>query len=233
MKNIYIITGGTMVHVTPHFSVCAPAYGKVGSELYDRLSANNWAEKYSIYLIKTKMAGVNSAKTMEHLKSLNIDKAIETNDELEVFVEIVSRQSETVAIVMAAAICDFAPQELTAYEDKTPIQIITFGKDKKRLHKAHSLELKLEPSKKIVDIIKKNSSEIFLVTFKATAGSTKEKLVEKALFNLKRSCSNLVFGNDIQNKINLIVTEDNEVLEAVDRASALDVFCGEFFRRIG
>jgi hypothetical protein len=41
-----------------------------------------------------------------------------------------------------------------------------------------------------------------------------------------------VFGNDIHNKINLIVTEKNEVLSAENRASALEVFATEFFKRI-
>lgn len=232
MKNIYIITGGTMVHITPHFSVCAPAYGKVGVELYRRLFRDKKDEKYIIYLIKTKMAGINSTETIEHLKGLNINEAIETNDDLEKFVKIISADGQTASIIMATAICDFAPKVLNAYEDEIPLEITKFGKDKKRLHKAHSLHLKLEPSKKIVDIIKRNNPEIFLVTFKTTANSTKEELVKKAFFNLERSRSSLVFGNDIQNQINLFVTDDNKVLSAKNRASTLDIFSKEFFRRL-
>jgi len=33
MKKIVIYTGGTMVHVRPHFSLCAPAYGTVGEAI--------------------------------------------------------------------------------------------------------------------------------------------------------------------------------------------------------
>ena len=100
------------------------------------------------------------------------------------------------------------------------------------MHKAHSLELKLEPSKKIVDLIKKNNENIFLVTFKTTANETKETLIEKAFFNLERSHSNLVFANDIQNKINCIVGNQQEVLDADTRESALDIFSREFFKKI-
>lgn len=231
-QNIYIITGGTMVHVTPHFSVCAPAYGKVGSELNGYLNENIKDDKYNIYLIKTKMAGFNSDEVIEHLDTLNIKSSIETNEELEKLVTILSRENETKSIIIAAAICDFEPKELLAYEDKTLLKITNFGKDKKRLHQAHSLELKLQPSRKIVDIIKKNNSEIFLVTFKTTAGSTKEILIEKALTNLKRSRSNLVFGNDIHQKLNLIVTDDDEVLSFENRESALEGFSLEFLERI-
>lgn len=231
-QNIYIITGGTIVHVTPHFSICAPAYGKVGLILYDYLMEHSKSNQYSIYLIKTKMAGANSAKVIEHLKYLNLKSSIETNDNLEKLVKVISQRSETKSIIMASAICDFEPEELLGYEDKTPIKITNFGKDKKRLHKAHSLELKLKPSRKIVDIINKTNPQIFLVTFKTTAGSTEEILIEKSLFNLKRSSSDLVFGNDIHHKINLIVTEEDEVLNFENRETALEGFSIEFFKRI-
>ena len=232
MKNIYIITGGTMVHITPHFSITAPAYGKVGIELYRMLNESISSDVYTIYLIKTKMAGCNSDEVMEHLKSLNLKTTIETNDELKSFVELISQERSTKAIIMASAICDFEPEELSAYEEKNPVTITDFGKDKKRLHKAHSLELKLKPSSKIIDIIKKSNPHIFLVTFKTTAGETEEKLIEKSLYNLKRSQSNMVFGNDIQNKINLIVTEKEEVFRAESREAALGVFCRVFLERI-
>ncbi len=228
---IYIITGGTMVHITPHFSVTAPAYGTVGVELYKQLNAQSLSKAYTIYLVKTKMAGVNSDEVTEQLTNFGLKSTIETNDELKSFVEVVSKESRTKAIIMASAICDFQPEALTAYEDDTSIKITEFGKDKKRLHKAHSLELKLEPSKKIVDIIKKINPEIFLVTFKTTAGSTKEVLIEKSRYNLNRSQSNMVFGNDIQNRINLIVTED-EVFSAESRALMLELFVEEFFKKI-
>jgi len=135
MKNIYIITGGTMVHITPHFSVAAPAYGKVGSEIYARFSLvlkeKNLENRYRIFLIKTKMAGLNNTETVEHLKSLNIDNAIETNDDLEAFVSCVSAKTESVGIIMSFAICDFEPEELNAYEGEKAVTVSEFGKDKK------------------------------------------------------------------------------------------------------
>jgi len=42
----------------------------------------------------------------------------------------------------------------------------------------------------------------------------------------------LVFGNDIEHKINLIVTEENEVLSAETRGSTLEILATEFFKRI-
>ena len=77
-----------MVHITPHFSITAPAYGKVGVELYGMLSENVSSEEYTIYLVRTKMAGVNFDEVIEHLKSLNLKSTIETNDKLKSFVEV-------------------------------------------------------------------------------------------------------------------------------------------------
>ena len=102
-NNIYIITGGTMVHVTPHFSVCSPAYGKVGLKLHQYLNSNSGSDKYTIYLIKTKMAGVNSDEVIEHLKHLNIKSTIETNDDLESLVETLIQNSETKSIIPRAS----------------------------------------------------------------------------------------------------------------------------------
>ena len=37
-KRMFVICGGTMNHVTPHFSFCAPAYGSVGLKLYNEIN---------------------------------------------------------------------------------------------------------------------------------------------------------------------------------------------------
>ena len=236
MKTIYIITGGTMVHVTPHFSLCAPAYGKVGGDIYNRMTIalddKLVGDEYRVFLIKTKMAGINSEGAKAQLNHLGFHASLETNDDLELFIRTVISKPETVSIIMAAAICDFTPDTLTGFEDTTPVSISEFGKDKKRLHKAHSLNLKLSPSKKIIDIIKEKRPDLFLVTFKTTGGATETELVSKSLYNLKRSGSDLVFGNDIQNQKNIVVTPDNQTFCGEDRQATLDIFCGEFFSRI-
>lgn len=236
MKNIYVITGGTMVHVTPHFSMCAPAYGKVGEDIYTKMMTifnqeTNEAD-YNLHLIKTRMAGLNSSDTIEHLSEIGFNSSLETNDDLQSLIGLLCLQESTAGIIMAAAICDFTPKELQAYEGTERVTINEFGKDKKRLHKAHSLSLKLNPSNKIIDLIKTKRPDIFLVTFKTTAGSSEEELVKKALHNLTRSQSDIVFGNDIHNKINVIVSSDESTLRGTDRQSTLDLFCSDMFGRL-
>lgn len=238
MKHIYIITGGTLVHVTPHFALCAPAYGQVGTDIFDRISAalhdKDLQETHQPFLIKTRMAGQNSEETDAHLSSLGFDlhEAIETNDDLEGFVRVLVGREETAVIIMAAAICDFVPEELTGFEGDTAVTISEFGKDKKRLHQAHSLNLKLRPSNKIIDLIKTSRPDIMLVTFKTTAGATEAELVAKASLNLQRSNSDFVFGNDIHSKINVVVLPNKQLIRGQDRQDTLDRFCLELIHKL-
>ena len=75
MQNIYIITGGTMVHVTPHFSVCSPAYGQVGLKLYDYLTENSKNPKIAI-IVQEYFIYINSIiKVVKRLRIENLEIA--------------------------------------------------------------------------------------------------------------------------------------------------------------
>ena len=48
-----------MQHVSPHFSLCAPAYGNVGYDIYCAMKSrinNDVDSEYSVRIIPTKMA---------------------------------------------------------------------------------------------------------------------------------------------------------------------------------
>jgi hypothetical protein len=227
MKIIYVITGGTMVHISPHFSLCAPAYGSVGVNICRRLSRKISFQKlesrYGVCLIKTKMAGQNSKSVKTHLEELGAASP-ETNQDLQTLINTLVRYAETAAIVMAAAVCDFEPVELMATGD-TDMKIIKFGKDQKRLHHIKSLTLQMRPSDKIIDQIKHTRPDIFLVTFKTTAGVDENEMLSQALYNLKRSKSNLVLANDVQKRQNMVVTSEGENRTAENRQIAVNILC--------
>ncbi len=233
MKTIYIITGGTMVHVTPHFSLCAPAYGQVGAEIYERLSALAAAatppSSCQVHLIKTRMAGRNHPETIAHLAALGAPTSPETNHDLGNLVDALLRSPDTSGLIMAAAICDFQPEELTATGEEGFVTMLHFGKDQERLHHVESLMLKLQPSEKIIDRVKKVRPEMRLVTFKTTAGMGEEALFRQARYNLQRSQSDMVFANDIQHHLNLVVTAQGERLRGADRKATIDLFCQHFW----
>jgi hypothetical protein len=67
----YVISGGTMVHVAPHFSFCAPAYGAVGQTIKARLQ-HRLNEAYGhpedapdVVLLRTEMARAGTKRTPE------------------------------------------------------------------------------------------------------------------------------------------------------------------------
>jgi phosphopantothenoylcysteine synthetase/decarboxylase len=237
MKYIYVITGGTLVHISPHLSICAPAYGNVGKGIYKRLSealkSKGLEQIYQVCLVRTKMAGTNALETEMHLKRLGFASKVETNHDVENLTRCLIGCDETLAIVMAAAICDFEPVELTTKNISGETIWKSFGKNQKRLHQVESLTLTMRPGMKIIDLIKSSRKDIFLVTFKTTAGVTEEETFEQALSNLRRSKSDLVFANDIQNQQNMIVSPRAERIKGTDRSSTLDILCQRLLDGIG
>jgi hypothetical protein len=87
-RKIVVIGGGTMVHVTPHFSLCAPAYGKVAKSIHDKLCAKG-GDVESV-LVLTKMA-----QTKPQLSPL-----IETNDDLSQYVDTLLEDDSVKCIVV-------------------------------------------------------------------------------------------------------------------------------------
>ena len=56
-KSFYVISGGTIVPVSPHFALSAPAYGRVGVELSALLQAPGLLDQGSrVHHIRTRMA---------------------------------------------------------------------------------------------------------------------------------------------------------------------------------
>ena len=248
MKNIYIFTGGTTTQIAPHFSLCSEAYGQVGDDLFDSFNKYNTDSfsSYRIYVIKTKMALGNNEQygaLARHFMKMGIRNInnIKTNQDISDIVDVLIRQEDTKCIVMACALCDYEPIKMgVSFSDDSLMDgdlVHDFRKDgviEKRLHKAQGLTLKLKPAEKIINKIRKYRKDIFLISFKATAGDSFRKTYLKGLGNLKASSSNLVFANDIVNKHNMIVTPEEFPYNFESRrGEALDFLAKMSFSRMG
>lgn len=184
-KKVHIISGGTISKVRPHFALAAPAYGAVGRTLH-KLAIEEFANM-DVVLHQTRMAG-------------GCHK-LETVDDVARLVDRLKDDPLTKVIIMAAAMADFSG------EVDAPAG---------RLKTANgTIDMTLVPNEKVVDGIRNtpNSSgvvrkDIFLVSFKATAGATGEEQYYGALHNLKRSSSNLVFANDVENHRMMVLTPE-------------------------
>lgn len=84
------------------------------------------------------------------------------------------------ALIMAAAPADFAPEKTLD----------------KKIASDKPLTLKLKPTEKIIDFVKKASPSTFLVIFKAESGLSEKELVKMTFDRLKESRADLAVAND-------------------------------------
>jgi phosphopantothenoylcysteine decarboxylase/phosphopantothenate--cysteine ligase len=100
-------------------------------------------------------------------------------------------------VVMAAAVADYSPARTSGRKIET-----------------HSgrIELALEPTKKIVDGIKKISKHSLLVAFKADHGVSESVLTEAAFKKLQECSADFVVANDLGKKGSGAASDQNEVL---------------------
>src|SRR5918996_1985482 len=103
--------------------------------------------------------------------------------------------------VMAAAVADFAPAKKS---------------DKKINTKLGKMELSLVATRKIIDEVKNNSKDTFLVAFKADYCVSESVLIEKAYRKLKECDADIIVANDLGRKGSEPGSDINEVF-IIDR----------------
>lgn len=209
MKTHYIIGGGTLFHVRPHFALCAPAYGKVAHLIQEILTG--WYlpdERIALHL--TRMAGG--------------DPALETNADVSKLVDAIIADPDAGLVFMSAALCDFTGHIV---EDDPKFEGETYesasGKDQPRLKtiEGHK-DMVLLPAEKLLGRIRKARKDIFLVGFKTTTGATPQEQYEAGLALLKKNSCNLVLANDLHTKVNMVVAPElARYYETTDRFTAV------------
>jgi hypothetical protein len=213
LRRIAVFSGGTVIHVRPHFSLCAPAYGNIGTLLEDKLRAadrliNLLPPRDNIFFVdsyRTKMAG---------------GLQIETNEDLANAVNTVLDDKDVSVIVMAAAICDFEPAYIASNSSFSGCSS-RFGKDQQRLSSDRGMYLHIRPAQKIIDQIKKKRPDVLLVTFKTTSDQDQDILIRRSKSNMIKSQSDIVLGNDIKNHFNVLVSrKETKVFE--DRVECVE-----------
>jgi hypothetical protein len=195
-KQIHIIGGGTIQKIAPHLALSAPAYGSTAlrlSELFWNLNSNVFEVENGHYmdvnLHLTKMAGGDAGETNRDIEDL-VDKLIADPD--------------TRVIIMNAALCDFDLTITNAWDMDGKSVTTPDG----RLSSKHNYDAELTPSSKIINKIRKERKDIFLVGFKTTHNVSKQEMFGKGLSMMKRSSCNLVFVNDIGTRTNFIITPE-------------------------
>lgn len=206
-KVAVVIGGGTINKISPHFALCAPAYGSTARKLceilktYQNTTSEDPKPLYDVELVLTKMADSNSV--------------IETNEDLEAYVDSIISDYNIKLVFFSAAVCDFESKE--TYEE--------------RLKSDSDITLSLTPSAKMIGKIRKARKDIFLVGFKSVTTNVcgwngekvgfdgnKDKMFQAGLELLKKSSCNLVLVNDIISYDNMIITpEESSYCHTKDR----------------
>jgi hypothetical protein len=204
MRRIHIIGGGTVSHVRAHLALCAPAYGKTVGNLYSLLceAVRQRGEEHDteVKTHYTRMAGGNTN--------------LETNEDVDRLVKQLIDKPETKMIFLPAALVDFDGAINGIAGSKTGLRLLS------RDSEDHTIVL--TPTSKIIGQIRKTRKDIFLVGFKTTTGATERVQYLSGLNLCKEASCNLVLANDLQTRVNMIVTpEEAAYCVTNDRIQAL------------
>ncbi len=176
-KRVLVTAGATREYIDPIRYITNASSGKMGVAIAEEADFRG-AE---VTLIRTKGS---------------VPSFVENQIEVEMVEEMLEAiESELKAkrydvVVLAAAVSDFRVRNRAGVKIKS-------GK---------ALTLELEPTPKIIDIVKALQPDVFLVGFKAE--TSEEKLVEEARKQIARAGSDLVVANTLR----AFGSEENEVL---------------------
>lgn len=203
-KKIHIIGGGTVSHVRSHMDLCATAYGNTARQLEQLCKGQS--DKYEVQLHLTKMANSGQGN-------------LETNEDIENLLEELVKDPSTKMIFMTAALVDYRGKIRS--EDGEPT---ASGKYEERLKTREQIHpvMDLEPTEKLINKIRKERKDIYVVGFKTTQGASTMEQYISGLHLLKESSCNLVLANDRGTRTNMIITpEESRYNVTQDRAEVL------------
>ncbi len=199
---VHVIGGGTISHARAHLALCAPAYGGTARRLAKLCRTHS--NKMDVRLHLTKMA--------DHTSD------VETNEQLRDLVRDLVADPQTKMIFFNAAVADFIG---------TVGEVIP-GVQAKRLRTSDeagnplSYNMKLVPAAKLIQEVRKERKDIFLVGFKATSGATPQEQYAQGLNMLKASSANLVLANDTMTDLNMVIVPEEATYHVTrDRDAAL------------
>ena len=173
-KQVLVTAGPTLESIDPVRVIMNKSSGKMGAAIVEE-ALSRGAEVTLIYGPGTTIPP-GGAKKISVETTQDIYKAV-------VF-ELKSRRYDVVLAV--AAVSDWTPKK--KYEYKVPTR------------SQPELTVKFKATPKIIDAIKEDSPDTFLVAFRAEYNLSDEELIQSAYKRLKKAKSDLIVANDIGRK---------------------------------
>ena len=180
-KKIIITAGGTTEKIDEVRSIANRSSGKMGIALAEEC----YLRGADILLFRAK----NSVKPRYLIK----ENIFETTEDL--YSLIKKNIKNTDIIFHVAAVSDFKVENYL----------------KGKISSKKSLSLKLAPQIKIIDQIKKLSSRVVLIAFKAEYSLEEKELINKAYERLEESQADIIIANDISQNDRGFESDNNEV----------------------
>jgi hypothetical protein len=150
---------------------------------------------------------------------------LETNEDVAELVDQLIAASDTKIIFFNPAMVDFQPRMMSRWlKPVGDVTESTFGKYAERIKTSeiNGLLMTMDVSEKIVNRIRKERKDVFLVAFKTTCGATEDEQYLAGLNLLKANSCNLVLANDTKTRVNMIITpEEARYHVTTDREEAL------------
>ncbi len=187
MKGIHIIGGGTVFHVRPHLAISAVAYGSTAKQIAQECDSLFDNQQFKINLHLTKMASGGKSE-------------IETSEDVKVLIENICFDPDSDVIFLPVALCDFNAHVIEHDE------LTNSGKNQPRLKSRDGdIKMLLTKSDKLISSIKLQRPDIFVVGFKTASNVPRQETLELSQHLLKESNCDFVLGNDIFQRLNVIV----------------------------
>jgi phosphopantothenoylcysteine decarboxylase/phosphopantothenate--cysteine ligase len=187
-KRVLVTAGSTIEYIDPIRVITNLSSGKMGVAIAQE------AQRMGATVTLVYGHGTLSPETGRIVR-------VNTAEEMyKVVVSELSSKRHDIA-VMAAAVADFAPAKRS---------------DKKIDTKLGKVELSLVTTRKIIDDVKNNSKDTFLVAFKADYCVSESVLIEKAYRKLKECDADIIVANDLGRKGSEPGSDKNEIF-IVDR----------------
>lgn len=184
-KRLLITAGPTVEYIDPVRIVTSKSSGRMGVEIA-RAAYDRGAEVTLIY-------GLGSAIPPE---GINVHSVETTQDMYEaVIAELENKKFDVV--IASAAVADWKPKRTR--KDKIPTE------------KTTTLTIVFQPTRKIVDAVKKQQKSTYLVLFKAEHKVSDDELVNRAHQRLVKANADLIVANDVGRPGVGFKTETNEL----------------------
>ncbi len=182
---ILVTAGSTLEYIDPVRVITNKSSGLMGIEV-TREALLRGAEVTLIY-------GRGTATPPKEARVIRV----ETTKEMYAAVVSELKAQKHDIVISTAAAADWTPKK--HYDYKVPTR------------ETSTLNVKLEPTPKIINVVKKISPEAFLVPFKAEYNVSDKELIKNAYERLKRAKADLIIANDVARKGVGFGVENNEI----------------------